>query len=256
VKQIRLTRIQVLIAGAAIAVGLAVLFFLFFIRPVNANTSRINGRAAEEEEVAARLSTVRSQLATAEVEESAVTASYDEIMDTRMPDISLKDPIVAMFDLWHLPAEEGEVIQRWFTSTGAQVAGYSFPAFGTVPPPQDWRMLPPLNWNLTVQVEDFPALLEWLQKIPEAPRFLELHTVTIQGSRQPGQPLVASIPVTLYLWTKGYRAVAVAATAVSGEGAGRAGGQTRMESRGGGQGGAARGGPPAGRRGRGATAAE
>jgi hypothetical protein len=254
VKQIRLTRIQVLIAGAAIAVGLAVLFFLFFIRPVNTRTNRINGWAAEEEEVAARLSTVRAQLATAEEEERVVTASYDEIMETRMPDISLEDPIVAMFDLWHLPAEEGEVIQRWFTSTGARVDGYSFPAFGTVPPPQDWRILPPLNWTLSVQVEDFPTLLEWLQKIPEAPRFLELHTVTIQGSRQPGQPLTASIPVTMYLWTKGYQAVVVAAAAEGGEGGGRAGGQTLMERRGGGRAGMTRGGPPGGRGG--AAAAE
>ena len=253
-KQIRLTRIQVLIAGAAIAVGLAVLFFLFFIKPVNTKTARTNGLAAAQEEVAARLPTVRAQLADAEEEERAVTASYDEIMETRMPDISLEDPIVAMFDLWHLPAEEGAVIQRWFASTGARVDGYSFPAFGTVPPPQDWRILPPLNWSLSVQVEDFPALLEWLQKIPEAPRFLELHTVTIQGSRQPGQPLVASIPVTMYLWTKGYQAVVVAATAEGGEGGARAGGQTMMERRGAGRGGVTRGGPPAGRGG--AAAAE
>lgn len=253
-KQIRLTRIQVLIAGAAVAVGLAVLFFLLFIRPVNGKTSRINGRAAEEEAVAAQLSTVVAQLANAEEEETEVTAQYEEIMETRMPDISLEDPLVAMFDLWHLPAEEGEVIQRWFDSTGARVEGYSFPAFGTAPPPQTWRMLPPLNWNLTVQVEDFPALLEWLPKIPEAPRFLELHTVTIQGSRQPGQPLVASIPVTLYLWTKGYQAVAVVAAAEGGEGGPRAGGQTLADRRGGGRGGEARGGPPAGRRGRAAPA--
>lgn len=153
-----------------------------------------------------------------------------------MPEIDLTDPIGGMVRLWYFPEEEQQLMEGWFASTGAQVVGLGYPTFGLDLADPQMAMFDPLSWNLTVQVKDFPELLEWLKKLPEAPRLMVMHSVAVQGPRQPGQPLVASIPVTLYMWT------GAAAPAAGGEPAAAAGRQAR--------GGASRG---RGGRGRGMT---
>jgi hypothetical protein len=106
-----------------------------------------------------------------------------------------------MVRMWYFPEQEHELMERWFASTGAQVSGWSFPTFGLERHDPTRRRLDTLSWNLTVTVKDFPALLEWLHKLPEAPRVMQLGSVSVHGPRQPGQPLTASIPVTVYMWT-------------------------------------------------------
>lgn len=211
-KQMRLTRLQVLVGGLVVVVGIAALFLLAFIRPQMQKIRQLEQEAEENEQYArAEGPKAKKDLEEAERRESVVAARFDHIMETRMPDVDLSDPIAGMFRLWRLPQEEGAIIDRWFRTSGAQVSGYSFPAFGTTPADPNMRVLPPQNWTLAVQVPDFQSLLKWLRKLPTAPRFMVMQSVTIQGPRQPGQPLQATVPVTLYEWTKAAK-TAVAAS--------------------------------------------
>ena len=66
------------------------------------------------------------------------------------------------------------MVDEWFRDSGAQVSGYSFPAWPTTLPDLSMQVLPPLNWNLTVTVRDFPAFQKWLLKLPRAPRFMAM----------------------------------------------------------------------------------
>ena len=221
-KQLRLTRIQVGGAGLAVLIGVAALFFLGFIRPRSADIARVRKVADDEKAYAATNGPKAKQaLAAAKLREGVVKVQFDQIMKTRMPSVDLSDPIAGMFRLWRLPHEEGLVIDQWFRSTGAVVSGYSFPAFGTLPADPGLKVLPTQTWNLSVQVRDFPQLLEFLPKLTKAPRFMVMGDVTVQGPRQPGQPLTATLPVTLYEWTK---AAQTALEAPGGAAAGPAGG--------------------------------
>jgi len=247
-RQLRITRVQVGIAGLVLAVALAALFGILFIRPLQANTQQIKVNTEAEETEAAKRSSVEGELAEAKLEEARIAAEYDGIMETRMPEVSLADPVAAMMRLWDLPREEGLLIDKWFAGSGGRVSGYGFPAFPTTLPNQSQRVLDPLNWNLRVEVNDFQALLRWLQKVPEAPRLMLIRGLTIQGSRQPGQPLTVDVPVTMYLWTQDYVGTAVAAAPQVGAGAGRGGARAGAGAGGGGFG------PGAGLRGGGGMA--
>ncbi len=222
----RITRIQVAIAGLALAVGIAVVFLLLFVRPQRSAIRHATNTALDAEEYAAGRGRVEAQIEEAKVSEVEVNEKWDKIMEERMPKLGFADPIAATVRMWDLAAEEQRVMDRWFASTGARVTGYGFPEWGTNMPgsfPDTSAMtLDRLNWNLTVEVKDFPTLLDWLLKLPEAPRFMVLDSVTIQGPRQPGQPLVAQVPVTLYQWTgvEPLAAAGPATTAAAGAGAG------------------------------------
>ena len=222
-KQLRVTRVQVGIAGLVLAVAIAALFGILFIRPLVAKTEQTKANTEAEETEAAKRGSVEKKLAEATLEEARISEDYDGIMESRMPKVSLADPVAAMMRLWDLPREEGLLIDKWFAGSGARVSGYGFPAFPTTLPNQSRRVLDPLNWNLRIEVRDFQALQRWLQKIPEAPRLILIRGLTIQGSRQPGQPLMVDVPVTMYLWTQDYVGTAVAAAPQVGAGRGRAG---------------------------------
>ena len=220
-KQMRLTRLQVGIAGLAVMVGLAALFLLAFIRPLKAQIKTTNENAQTQDSYA-RTNGPKAEkdLAQAKQREAVVMARFDSIMENRMPSVNLTDPIAGMFRLWRLPREEGVLIDNWFRSSGAVVSGYSFPAFPSTPADSSIKVLPAQSWGLSVQVRDFPQLLEWLQKIPKAPRFMVMQSVNIQGPRQPGQPLMASVPVVLYEWTaEAEKAVKAQASAPAAAGA-------------------------------------
>jgi type II secretory pathway component PulM len=248
----RITRIHVLIAGVAFGVGIALLFTVLFVRPQRKKVDQSTRRAAEAKAYAQKRPAVEEELERTKAQEAEITASYNEILENRMPKVDLSDPFGAWLRLLDLPAQEEQVIRKWFDSTGAQVTGYGFPAYSTALPGSfpnpNMRTLPPLSWNLVVQVKDFPELLEWLQKLPEAPRFMVLRSVSIQGAHQPGQPLTASVPVTLYEWTGVEpQEVAAAPAAQAGPAAAPA---TRRMGRGAGRGGRGRGGGASAGRGR------
>jgi hypothetical protein len=212
VTQLRLTRMQVAGAGLALAVGICALFFFMLIKPTWGDIAQTTQQAkTTEDQVRAEKPKAEKDLAAAKINEVKFRKQYDEIMKKRMPDISFEDPLSSMFALQQVPGAEGRLIAAWFNSTGADVRGYSFPAFGTSLPDPAAHMLPPLTWNLSVTVPDFPAFLEWLEKLPEAPRFLVLNSVTIPGMRQPGTPCAAGVSVTLYEWLKTPRGAAAAA---------------------------------------------
>lgn len=201
----RITRIQVLVAGAAVIAGVAILFLLVLINPQMRKIADTLELAEADRAFAAGYDQRVADRDDAVEEEERITEEWDEIMESRMPEIDLGDPVVGTLRLQDLPAEEEAVVSRWFNSSGAAVTGYSFPTWPTAMPSSfprhDMKNLAPLNWTLTVQVDSFPQLLEWLTRFPEAPRFMEMHSVTIQGSHGPDQPLVASVPVTLWQWT-------------------------------------------------------
>jgi hypothetical protein len=202
-KQMRLRPYQVLAAGGVIAAAIVLLFLFVLIRPRTQQTQRdLNAALAEEEYASTNRPIAERNLVKAQAEERRVNDKYDEIMETRMPDISLQDPLAAMFRLWDFPREEGQLMESWLASTGAQVSSISLPSFGTAPPNPNMRVLPPVDWSLSVSVKDLPTFFEWLKMIPEAPRFLLLRNVRLGGSRQPGTPLSAGVDVTLYLWTQ------------------------------------------------------
>jgi hypothetical protein len=246
----RINRYQVAIAGLVLAVGVALVFLFIFIEPLKKkiNTAAQNAQAAED--IAKTRPTVEKQLADAQATEKAVNEKYQKILDTRMPKLDFVDPITSTLRMWDLGSEEQALMDKWFASTGAQVTGYAFPGWGTSMPSSfpstTAKILDPLNWNLTVQVKNFQELMDWLLLLPKAPRFMVMGAVSIQGPHNPGQPLVASVPVTLYQWTgvepEGVAspdAGAAAGPGAAGPGAGGGGGGMRG---GGGRGGGMRGG--------------
>jgi uncharacterized membrane protein YgcG len=201
----RITRVQVLMVGAAVIIGIAAIFFFVFMRPMGAQIATSIESAEAKETYAATRPQVERDLQAAREREVQVNEQWEELIDTRMPKVDLSDPIASTVRMWDFAEEEHQVIQDWFNSSGAVVTGYSFPGWGAAMPSSfpnpDMMRFDPQNWNLTVEVKDFQALCEWLLKLPEAPRFMILNSVTIQGPRQPGQPLVAQVPVTLWQLT-------------------------------------------------------
>jgi len=237
----RITRMQVLIVGVSLLVGISAIFYLIFMRPMADRIDNMTKAAEASEAVAATKPQEEAKLAAAQEREQQVNAQWQEIMDTRMPKVDLSDPIAATLRMWDFPEEERKVIADWFDSSGAVVTGYGFPEWGRAMPSSfpnpEMVHFDPQNWNLTVTVKDFPALCEWLLKLPEAPRFMVMSTVTIQGPRQPGQSLVAQVPVTLWELTGleptgGGTATAAAGAGVSGGGGGGGGGRGRGRGRG------------------------
>jgi len=216
----------------AVAVGIVAIFFFMFIKPAWVAIAKTNADAeAIEQQVRTQRPQAEAALKAAQVEEVRVRKGYDDIMKNRMPAVSFEDRLASMIRLQSFDTEELAVIAAWFNSTGAEVSGYSFPPFGTDLPNPATRVLPALTWNLSVTVKDFPAFLEWLEKIPKAPRFLRLNNVNLPGMRQPGTPFTAAVSMTLYEWIKASpraAAGAAAAGAQTGAGAGgRGGGQGR-----------------------------
>ncbi len=249
----RITRIQVAIAWLVIAAGLAVVFVIMFITPQRKKIQQVAEARDAAQTAAAKRPSYEKALADAKAAAAGVNAKFDKIMTERMPKLDFSDPIAATVRMWDFQDEEQRLMDRWFASTGARVSGYGFQGWGTAMPASfpraDIQMLDPQNWNLTVETKDFPTFLDWLLKLPKAPRFMVMGNITVSGPREAGQPLIASVPVTLYEWTgvlQGGGAAAAAATA-AGPGAGRGAGMMGPGS--GGMGGGPGGGGPGGRMG-------
>ena len=223
----RITRIQVLAVWVILVAAVALLFFFMFITPQRKAIGSTNDLAVAAETEAAKRPAAEKALEAAKKAEAEVTVKYQKILDTRMPKLDFSDPIASTVRMWDFADEEQALMDRWFASTGARVSGYGFNGWGTAMPANfprsDMPQLDPQNWNLTVEVRDFPALLDWLLKLPQAPRFMVMQTVTISGPREAGQPLVASVPVTLYEWT-GVLPLSVGAAAATGAAGAAAGG--------------------------------
>jgi uncharacterized membrane protein YgcG len=245
----RITRIQVAVVWLVVVVAIALLFVIMFIGPQRKKIQGAEQQRDAAQEVAVQRPAAEKAFKQAQAAEIEVTEKYQKIMDERMPKLDFNDPIASTIRMLDYGDEEQSLMDRWFASTGARVSGYGFPQFGASMPGSfqnpDREQLDPLNWNLTVEVKDFPELLDWLLKLPKAPRLMVLQTVTIQGPREAGQPLVAQVPVTLYEWT-GVLPQASAAAVAGAEGA-AAGPQVG----GGGMGGRGRGGGGRGGGGRG-----
>ena len=176
----RITRIQVAIVGIALAVGVALVFTIVFISPQKKKISRAVVDAEAAEQIGMTRPTVERQLTEAEAMQEEVNAKYKKIMDERMPRLDFTDPIASTMRMWDLGAEERRVMDQWFASTGATVAGYSFPSWGTSMPSSfpnaSAKMLDPLSWNLTVQVKSLDALYDWLMLLPVSYTHLTLPT--------------------------------------------------------------------------------
>lgn len=201
----RITRIQVAIVWLVLAVGLAALFLLMFIQPQQKRIKQTIEAAEASEAVARQKGSTQRALEEAQKQETLVNSRYEKILNERMPKLDFSDPIASTIRMWDLGSEEQQLMDRWFASTGARVTGYSFPSWGAnMPgsfPNATQQMLTPLNWTLTVETKDFSSFMDWLLKLPEAPRFMVMGNPIIQGPRNPGQPLIAQVPVTLYQWT-------------------------------------------------------
>jgi hypothetical protein len=229
----RITRIHVAVVWLVVVVAIALLFIIMFIGPQRKAIRGVEEQRDAAAAIAARGPAAERALAEAQAAETEVSAKFQKIMEERMPKLDFYDPIASTIRMLDYPDEELSLMDRWFASTGARVSGYSFPQFGASMPGSfqnpDREQLDPLNWNLTVEVRDFTALLDWLLKLPKAPRLMVLQSVTIQGPREAGQPLVAQVPVTTYEWT-GVLPQASAAAAAGREGAAagaQAGGRRR-----------------------------
>lgn len=258
----RITRIQVAVVWLVVVVAIALLFVIMLIGPQRKKIQGAELQRDAAQEIAAQRPAAEKALKQAQAAEIEVSEKYQKIMEERMPKLDFSDPIASTIRMLDYTDEEQSLMDRWFASTGARVSGYGFPQFGASMPGSfqnpDREQLDPLNWNLTVEVKDFPELLDWLLKLPKAPRLMVLQSVTIQGPREAGQALVAQVPVTLYEWTGVLPQVSVAAAtgaeaAGAGPQAGGPGGRGRGMGgpRGGGmRGGGMRGGGMRGGRGR------
>jgi len=248
----RITRIQVLGVWVILVAAVALLSFFMLITPRRKAIGSTNDQAAAAEAEAAKKPAAERALEAAKKAEAEVNRTYQKILDTRMPKLDFSDHIPSTVRMWDFADEEQRLMDKWFASTGARVSGYGFPTWGTAmpanfPTPPNMPMLPAQNWNLTVEVKDFAALLDWLLKLPKAPRFMQMGSVTIGGPREAGQPLVAQIPVTLYEWTGVLSQTGGAAAAAAGGAGGAAGTAAAAGGRGGRMGGGGGGGMGGGR---------
>jgi hypothetical protein len=130
----RITRIQVLVVGAAIIVGVAILFLLILINPQMKEIADTLKAAEDNRQFAQGYDDRVAARDAATAEEERITAEWDKIMESRMPEIDLSDPVAATLRLWELPAEEEALMTRWFDSSGAVVTGYSFQTWPTAMP--------------------------------------------------------------------------------------------------------------------------
>jgi len=248
----RITRIQVAVVWLVLVVAISLLFFFMIIKPQRDRITQTEQAAVAAEEIAKGHKSAEKALADAKAAEAVVNAKYGKIMNDRMPKLDFSDPIASTVRMWDFADEEQRLMDKWFASTGARVSGYGFPTWGTAmpanfPTPPNMPMLPAQNWNLTVEVKDFPTLLDWLLKWPKAPRFMQMGSITISGPREAGQPLVAQIPVTLYEWTGVLSQTGGAAAAAAGGAGGAAGTAAAAGGRGGRMGGGGGGGMGGGR---------
>ncbi len=252
----RISRIQVLIVWLVLTVAVAAVFFIMVINPQRKKIAQTEEAAAAAESAAAGRASAQKALDDAKAAETVVNGKYDKILRDRMPKLDFSDPIASTIRMWDFADEEQRLMDRWFASTGARVSGYSFPTWGTAMPASfpdpNMTMMPPQNWNLTVECKSFPDFLNWLLKLPKAPRFLVMGAVTIGGPREAGQPLIAQVPVTLYEWT-GVLPAGAASSAAAGA-AGAEGGVGGMRGGRGGMGRGMGGGMGAGRGGMGGGA--
>ena len=115
----RITRIQVLVAGAAVIAGVAILFLLVLINPQMKTIATTLSAAEGDRQIAQGYNQKVEARDAAIAEEERITADWDEIMETRMPKIDLGDPVAATLRLWDLPAEEEALMTRWFDSVGS-----------------------------------------------------------------------------------------------------------------------------------------
>jgi hypothetical protein len=249
----RITRIHVLVAGVAAAVAVALVFVFVFVMRSKKETARIESHIADSQPKIAKVPEFERALEAAIEQEKEITVEYDDILDTRMPDIDLWEPIGSRIRMMYFSDEEYTLMSKWFRSSGAEVSGFSYPTFGWGRTDPKLLTLPPLRWTLSVSVDGgMPELFDWLKKLPEAPRFMQLESVTIHGPRQPGQPLTATVPVIMWLWTGLEPGPAPTATASASAATGTGGGGMRGGMRGGmggGMGGGMRGGRGGGMRG-------
>jgi hypothetical protein len=238
----RITRLHVLLVGAGVFVAIALIFTLAFILRTRKDISNAKRRTAESEAQIVPMQTLEKELADVEDKERQVAADYDDIMRTRMPSLEFVEPVSSMMRMLYFSDEELQLMRDWFADSGAEVSGLSYPTFGLERPDPNRKVIS-LPWTLSVTVDDLPALLEWLQKLPEAPRFIDVESVAIHGPRNPGSPLTATVPVTLYMWmgVEPGRGAGGAAAATAGAGAGPGGGGPMMGG-GGRMGGGMRGG--------------
>ncbi len=231
-KNFRLKRIHILLAGLVLSAGVVVLFFFMSAKPLLKLNADLQKQIEEQQVIAAGQAKADRDKAAAEAMAAEVKAKCAQIAKTRMPKFTYidqkSDDIAAMIDMWTFAQRETAVMDEWFQSTGAMVSGYSFNSWaGTGLQTQsllNQPALPAVTWNLSVTVKNYADLQRWLLTLPHAPRLLVLNSVTIPSGRAPGQPLTADVSVTLYEWAQGVSGVAAPAATGAERGGAAAGG--------------------------------
>ncbi len=169
---------------------------------------------------------MEASLEAAELEKLQIEARWNEIMDAKMSKISLKDPHQAMFELnAEAPTYAGRLIDAINSNPDVRFTGsLSFPGVGWNPPSQSMESRVFRQGNFRLRMQDFPALLEWLQSTEELPMVMELgDSITING---PSPGLNVAMSATFYIY---YRDALPGATKKT-----TAGGRTRASGGGGG----------------------
>ena len=250
-----LNRTVILIVGAALLVGVALLGFFMLVKPQLQTIASLKSEIEQHNTYAAKKPTVQRELGEAQTETVRVQTRMDDIYRRKMPGIALRVPVWSMFSLWYEtgpgpdwfkrmgmgpgPLGTGTLLARYFESIGLPVEGIGMPQWGIVPPDRSMRTLPPLPLTLRFRFKSFQDFLKLFDKFEGAPRFL-----VVQGARVSGfsPNLVAEVSVVVYAWTRDYAgppaapaaaptpARATSAAAPAAAGAERAGGEEEVTS--------------------------
>jgi len=168
---------------------------------------------ADLEAKAARLQTVRDELARVEQEWMQAQADLQRIMETRSIPLSYSMPIEAMLTIaYELRHDLGPVITKWVESTGCTIeSDVALPAPpGTPQPPPPSGFLPIVE-NLTLTIRGSLQQIEALYKaLGECPRILTVGGLTLKPE---GDTMIATVPFKVYLLVEAPPSAAAAAPA-------------------------------------------
>lgn len=230
-----LSRLRVLhlwIIWLVIAIGIGVLGYIGLVMPQQKTLASLHKRTAQEQEQADTKLEVQANLERAHDAKRDAQAAWKRVMAQKMPDISVKEPLQAMFALWREQGPQGETgskVYAFLRGTGVQFSGLSIPAAPITPPDASQEVLT-FPQTLAVNAKSFPAFLDFLRKLPQSPRMLVIGDSLTLNAAEGG--VSTSVPLTMYVFLKGIKVAAP--PAAEGEGAAEGMGAPMMGGPGGG----------------------
>jgi hypothetical protein len=212
----KLTRKQVIIIGIVLLVVIAAAGAFALIKPANERLQQAIKDRDDAKHWAGMLADKRTENDKAVADHKLAEARLNSIYRTKMPYISLKDPVQALGALWieYGNSGMGPRLTSWVHSAGVFGGGVKLPDVRNDPPPQDTKEVAVTIDSFEVLAGSYSGLISFLNATTNMPRLGSITklTVTATTNEIPSPPLKAAVPMTVYLWTRDYTGAVAGAT--------------------------------------------